>query len=31
MKIKTKILGNFTLNIGKLINPEINYVMPFVN
>lgn len=31
VKIKTKILGNFILTIGKLINPEIKHIMPFIN
>ncbi len=31
VKIKTKILGNLILTIGKLINPEIKHIMPFIN
>ncbi len=31
VKIKTKILGNLTLKIGKFINPEISHIMPFLN
>lgn len=30
-KIKTKVLGNFTLSIAKWINPEIKHILPFVN
>ena len=30
LKIKTRILGNFALTVGRLINPEINHIMPFV-
>jgi hypothetical protein len=30
-KIKTRILGPFTLKVGKLINPEIDHIMPFVD
>jgi hypothetical protein len=31
VKIKTKILGNLILTIGKIINPEIKHIMPFIN
>jgi len=31
VKIKTKILGNFILTLGRLINPEINNILPFIN
>ena len=31
MKIKTKILGSFTLAVGRLVNPEIKHIMPFIN
>eukprot|EP00347_Sterkiella_histriomuscorum_P000562 403375370 len=30
-KIKIKILGNFTLALGRLINPEIKHLMPFID
>ncbi|CDW85557.1 nad dependent epimerase dehydratase [Stylonychia lemnae] len=30
-KIKTRILGNFTLSFGRIINPEISHLMPFVD
>ena len=30
-KVKTRILGPLTLMAGKLINPEIANIMPFVN
>jgi len=31
LKIKTKLLGNLILTIGKIINPEIKHIMPFIN
>ena len=31
VKIKTRILGNLILTIGKMINPEIKHIMPFIN
>jgi hypothetical protein len=31
VKIKTKLLGNLILTIGKIINPEIKHIMPFIN
>lgn len=31
VKIKTRILGSFALTLGRLINPEISHLMPFVD
>jgi hypothetical protein len=31
VKIKTKILGNLSLAVGRLINPEIKHILPFIN
>lgn len=31
VKIKTRIIGNFALTVGRLINPEISHLMPFIN
>ena len=30
VKVKTKILGNFTLMVGRLVNPEISHIIPYI-
>jgi dihydroflavonol-4-reductase len=30
-KIKTRILGNWSLKIGAMFNPELKYLLPFLN
>ena len=30
-KIKTKLLGPYTLGIARLFNPELKHIIPFLN